>query len=189
MIVTALASVDLVTVGTVMPGWDVTMVKSETNPAQYEMTLLPNRKFPVGNIKFSIPLIANSTAATWLPKQYLPVSGEIVPDVQTSPSQVIFGSCCLGEIASESITLHSLSRSSFDVSSVQVIGSGLTVRHEEQFDTVETTTYTIVQRIQELGWIKGKVVFKIQNNTNDESRIEIPATYHGISTRGQLKRY
>ncbi len=110
----------------------------------------------------------------------LPFSAQIVADVQAHPSQVHFGVVSPNETTEETLTLRSLTNSTFRVIGARASGSGLSVEAITRQGAVpQFTSYLVRLTSIDAGNQSGTVVFSLEGPNGALSDLSVPVRYYG----------
>jgi hypothetical protein len=161
------------------PRWDVRVQPTDSSQTQFEILVAPSQPLALGEIKFDFALVPVRTTGERLPEQSLTVLGQIVADVKPSLPSIHFGAMRVGTIASEILTLHSLTSKPVDVLGMEVEGSGLSVVPVDRPE-IDAPTFQIRQQVQRKGEQSGKVVFRVRVGKGEVTEVSVPVAYNGI---------
>jgi hypothetical protein len=182
-IVTALVPLAGIEAAAKSPRWKAAARLISPARGQYEVSVTQQGSLPVEEVQFEVVLMAVLKEGRRLPGQSLRVFGRIVPDLQPSLPAVHFGARYVGEVAKESISLHSLTRQPFEVLDFRAEGAGLSVERSDS-PGIESPTFRFRQRITHQGAWSGKAVFRVRDTGGRHTEVEVPVGYNGIQTAG-----
>jgi hypothetical protein len=182
VIVTSLVPVQNLTAASNSHQLQVRVKRLHDDPRRFELVIAPT-KLPVGSFQFEITVVPQASDDERLPRKSLRVTGWVVSDYQASPPHAMFGARPVGEIAQETLTLHSLTGQHFDVIGTIFEGDGLVVE-KAPLETSVGPSFVLKQQITKIGEHVGKVVFRLRTKEGKETEVVVSVSYLGIPATG-----
>jgi len=149
-------------------------------PGIYNLHLKLENKLPVGPIGLKVELTTILANGTVLPSRQIDVTGEILSDVQASPSALLLGSLRMGTSKEETIALQSITGSEFQIIDFVTEGKGLSVTESRSAESKEHN-FVLTQLADQTGLTANRVVFRVRQSTNKLVHLPILITYRGES--------
>jgi hypothetical protein len=115
----------------------------------YSLLIQPQPNLPEGELNFTVSLEGITETGEPLPVYRVPVDGRVLPDIQISPPDILFGACTLGDTVAETIVLRSWSGKPFIVKQIRGIKDDLTIRPIK--DTPSHKEFIFTQVIRSAG--------------------------------------
>jgi hypothetical protein len=120
-----------------------------------------SQELPLGRFDFELNLVPASSGDEQLPALPVRVTGRIAEDIQVVPSEVTFGAVRIGESASETVTLRSLTGRPFTFQAAETSIDGVTVVSSSQAG--EPTACRVALRPVQTGAKAGSVRFQLSS--------------------------
>jgi hypothetical protein len=129
------SSVPLRKVGTKSKENNVCVDVVQKRPRNFELSVVPSDTLPSGPFRLEVPLQPIGETEQILPAKKLIVTGIMHDEVEPVPSPLVLGALPIGQTASETIALKSITGKPFKVEKVQSLSNGLRVELVERGDT------------------------------------------------------
>lgn len=155
------------------------VVRPGDSDRRHIVEVAPHSGADVGFRRFNITLHGD-TLVEAMPPFHVPIEMEVLADVFTVPSQLVFRPIPLGETAKESIIINSRTGRRFEVMDVHVPAeSGLSVEQQELKDG--SVTLTIRQTGVALKSQAAEITIECRGGAGREIRsLHVPISYFGI---------
>jgi hypothetical protein len=180
IVVTSYVPLRDLTVISSSPDFQVQTQRSADEQSQFELMISPKAHLPVGAVQFQITAVPQTSAGQQLPGKSLPVTGLILSDLQASPPAALFGARPIGEVAQETVTLHSLTGQRFTVTDMAVDADDLAIERVLTEKTVEPA-FILKQRVTKQGHQAGRAVIRVETTKGSTAEISVPVSYLGIA--------
>lgn len=149
-------------------------------PSHYRLLLQPRELLPLGEFHAKISLHVTLPDGQTIVTKSIKVQGEIIEDVEASPSAVLFPSCPIGEQRTQTILLRSLTAKPFTIREINVTGEGLSIGKGEP-SPGGAIAFQVTQRVIHEGKALGKVCFRVLT-AGQERDLEIVVSCYGEKT-------
>jgi hypothetical protein len=158
----------------------VQQIRRQGDPARFELRITPLSALPEGAFRFPVIVQPIDTDGRPMPSLTLPVEGMVMEEVQAVPSSVLFGSRTVGEIATDTVLLQSLTGKRFEVEGMQVDSEDVTVEPVVQANVVGMP-FALRQRISRPGHQLRNVTFSIRTQDDRHLKISVPLSSYGVA--------
>jgi hypothetical protein len=152
---------------------------STTNANQFDVLVALKKPKKRGAIRCSIMIVPELSDGSQLPPRQLEVLGDIVSDIEASPSNIFFAGCPVGTSKSQTVSLRSLTDQPFEVKGTRCEGDGLSVEHQGRASK-GGLALGVVQKIEWRGEQNGKVFFRIARPGGSEEEVVVHVSYSGL---------
>jgi hypothetical protein len=144
---------------------------------RYELRVKPTEKLPIGPFHCDIFLAAEGTENGAMPPLKTRVEGKIVRDIQPIEPAVVFGAGRVGTTFRETISLASLTGSTFDVERCDSSIPGLEVNPVDRY----FGSFEVTLPCCGIGEQKSEISFLVRDEANEKWSLRVPLLYHGFN--------
>ncbi len=144
------------------------------------LTLVPNGELPAGYFECNIYVEATTADGETLPAVTLPVSGDVLADIQVMPPLITFAPARLSESVETTVLLVSRTGGPFSVQSVESGSEHLSIEPVTT-GSMADCQYRICQRITQTGAYSQTVTFVVDREGESPDRIQLQVNHVGLS--------
>jgi hypothetical protein len=151
----------------------------ETEEAGFVISVRPSPSLPLGPFQGELAFDIISPEGERLPAGvYLPVVGEVQPEVRVIPSQLLFGPRVIGETAEATVVLQVLAGSGWVIERIEVESAEVVVERLKEMEETPPA-FRVTQRVSKEGDHTSSVRLLVRKG--DGAHISLPMTvsYYG----------
>jgi hypothetical protein len=152
---------------------------SPDSPGQYEITLAPDPKLPVGPFRFDVPVTAVMPDGVRYRCATIQVSSEMQPTTRIVPGLVLLGEHPVGGEATAEVSVRFPDRSAWAVDRIVSESPHLKLAPNGSFAD-GALRYRLSQRIAERGDRESKATFIVRKGNGEFETVELKVRYHGL---------
>ena len=145
------------------------------SPLRLELVVTPAADLKRGAVSGTITLAAITPDGQALPSLELPVSAEIVPDIEPTPTAIHFGARDVGAEVTETIGLWSLSNRPFAIERCEAEGNGVSAQPEPDGRSV-----TVRMNVVGAGSTIGRVRLVVRPEGGEPVEVIVPVQVCGF---------
>lgn len=144
--------------------------------SNFELTVAPVPGLRRGSYRDTVEVTATLPDGTKLPPRSIPVTLDVVPDLEAYPNPIQFGCRTVGEAVSEVISLRSLTAAGFRLERAEVEGDGLSLSPNPGYGPSYTVRYQFVRASS----FDGRLRFTLRPAKGDPVELVVPVLAHGF---------
>jgi hypothetical protein len=160
--------------------FEAQLARIESDPSSYDLAVKPVGLLPIMRYTFNVTLHVTLGSGKELQRIDIPVTGEVLPDLQCTPSTVTLGARSRGATVEETVTLYSLSGRPFEVVSQAIESDGLTIEVLPISQGNRCASFRLSQKIIRIGGQTGTARFLIRGEDSRKTELCLPIDYHGL---------
>lgn len=156
------------------PEFHIEIRRASESNRRWDMVVRPAVELKLGAYKGTVTITPTLRGGERLPSLQLPLSAEVVPDIEAIPPDILMGGREVGTTQTETITLRSLTNRPYTIERTEAKGEGVDVAVSED------RTLKVKVQVTEPGSREGQVRVVVRPDGSSPIEIVVPIRVHGF---------